>query len=611
MMAGTKNPAAAKFMDGYLTSGSELPKSRSNASAKSAFPTMQIPGGRNSTFYLAHSYHTKVPPEAITPFLEHYTKPGDVVLDPFCGSGMTGVAAALGRRRAILNDLSPAAVHLSWNHTRPADPDALSRAFGKLEDRVRERFDDLYETQHTDGSKGRIGWTLWSTQHRCAKCSSDFLLWDAIDRKSGRLGRTIQCPNCSRELSRFGLKTLGSVPAWISYQTSSGRHFEKAASAEDARRALRFTRESISAWFPSAPLGRDREMYRRCALHRKGVSSVADLYTARNLEALALLWQQIVPIPDDRIRQALAFAFTNTAWHGTRMRRFNARGGQRPLTGTLYIPQLSSEVNVLEVLRNKVKQLERYYRKFRPDAADLPAILLGSATELSTVGDSSIDYVFTDPPFGSNIFYADCNLVWESWLGKLTDPTKEVVVNRSLSINEGGKSVEVYKSLMTGAMQELVRVLKPGGWATIVFHSTDSKIWEAIRDSADEAGFEFHEATSLDRRQQSHKGYKGRADKEDVAHFDVVFNLRKPLSRMKTSEPWMESQNIDLENLVAAVAREPGIRARGLQGIHAEVMRRLASTGTSIFVDYSEVRAIWERVVKGEGEPARMEALFE
>ena len=109
-------------------------------------------------------------------------------------------------------------------------------------------------------------------------------------------------------------------------------------------------------------------MYIRCALQLQGIASVADFYTARNLEALALLWQEIMAVADDRIRRALAFAFTNTAWHGTRMRRFNARGGQRPLTGTLYIPQLSSEANVLEVMRNKIDQLQRYYRSYRPRA---------------------------------------------------------------------------------------------------------------------------------------------------------------------------------------------------------------------------------------------------
>jgi DNA modification methylase len=602
---------SSEFVQGYLSPLSQLPRGDGGRSPKSPIPSMRIPGGRNSTFYLAHSYHTKVPPEAITPFLEHYTKPGDVVLDPFCGSGMTGVAAALIGRRAILNDLSPAAIHLSWNHTRPCEPEILVRAFRQLENRLGAYFDDRYQTTHSDGTEGTIHWTLWSTKHRCPKCSKKFLLWEAIDRTSGRLGRTINCPNCESALRRFGLQTLESVPAWISYEVPSGRRYEKPASPEDVRRALSFRRETITEWFPDTRLGPDREMYLRCALHLKGVASVADLYTPRNLEALALLWHEIKAIPDDRAKRALAFAFTNTAWHGTRMRRFNARGGQRPLTGTLYIPQLSSEVNVLEVMRNKISQLQRYYRKYRPRATELPALMLGSATNLAAIKDSSVDYIFTDPPFGSNIFYADCNLIWESWIGTLTDVDKEAVVNRSLSIANGGKSLVAYAELMANAMREMARVLKPGGWATVVFHNTDADIWHAIRNSAAKAGFDFHEATSLDRRQQSHKGYKGRAGSEDVAHFDVVFNLRKPVSKTRTRRPWRKQPEINLERLIAAIASEKGVVSRGLQGVHAEVMRRLASNQSSAFVDYSEVRTIWERLFKRPPEAVHVEVLFE
>ena len=74
-----------------------------------------VKAGKNSPIYNAHSYHTKVPPEGIVPYIEHYTGPGDLILDPFCGSGMTGVAALMTGRHAILNDLSPAAVHIARN----------------------------------------------------------------------------------------------------------------------------------------------------------------------------------------------------------------------------------------------------------------------------------------------------------------------------------------------------------------------------------------------------------------------------------------------------------------------------------------------------------------
>jgi 16S rRNA G966 N2-methylase RsmD len=534
-----------------------------------------------------------MPPEVIIPFLEHHTKPGDVVLDPFAGSGMTGVAAALTGRRAVLNDLSPAAIHLAWNHTRPCDPEALVDGFSAVEDRLKATFEDLYYTKHSSSERGTIQWMLWSTRHRCPTCLKKFLFWDAVDQKSGRIGPLIDCPNCGARLRRRGLPTIGSIPAWISYKTSSGR-FERAALSADVTRALAFQRDEISDWYPTVPIGPDREMYIRCALQLQGIESTADFYTSRNLKALAILWREINQNKDERVRRALAFAFTDTAWHGTRMRRFNARGGQRPLTGTLYIPQLSSEANVLEVMRHKIAQLHRYFSHYKPTAADLPAILLGSAGCLSSVLDASVDYIFTDPPFGSNIFYADCNLIWESWLDVLTRTEEEAVVNRSLTEKKGGKALSRYAELMGLSMREMARVLKPGAWATVVFHNTNPAIWEVIQQAAISAGFDFHEAASLDRRQLSHKGYKGRAGLENVAHFDVVFNLRKPTSKRKLRKDQSRSSPIDLTELIRVIASDAAVAAQGLQGVHAEVMRRLASNGTSSFVSFSDVRAAWD-----------------
>ena len=585
------------FVAGYVSRAAALPKGGVSQPIEEPMPTLRVTGGRGSAFYLAHSYHTKVPPEAITPFILHYTRPGDVVLDPFGGSGMTGVAAALAGRRAILNDLSPAAAHLAWNHTRPCDPDDLATGFAAIEAKLSKKFKALYRTRHSDGKDGLIHWTMWSSKHRCPRCQHTFLLWEVMDRTSGRLGASIACPGCKSQVKRTELDTLSSVPAWIAYATAEGKRAERAATPSDVKAALAHDRASIDSWYPETPLGPDREMYLRCALQLHGVASVPDFYTPRNLQALSLLWREIMAVDDDRIRRALAFAFTNTAWHGTRMRRFNARGGQRPLTGTLYIPQLSSEANVLEVMRHKIDQLQRYYRGYQPHGVELPSVIIGSATQLSGIQDGSIDYIFTDPPFGSNIYYADCNVVWESWLGRLTDNTQEAVVNRALRAANGGKTLADYTNLIAGAMREMARVLKPGGWATVVFHNTNAAVWQAIRNAAENAGFSFHEAASLDRRQQSHKGYKGRSGEENVAHFDVIFNLRK--SAAKTQKPRAAStSSVDLANLVATVLKDPAIARHGVQGVHAEVMRLMASTGSAAFVDYAEVRAIFDSLVK-------------
>jgi len=608
--AGIEEAYTRDFVEEYISPEETLPKATLSAAPKKAPTSPLVAGGRNSSLYTAHSYHTKVPPEAIVPFIEHFTKPGDLILDPFCGSGMTGVAAALTGRLAVLNDLSPAAVHLAWNHCHPCLPVELEEAFAEIEEKVGDRISQIYGTTDEKGKPALLHWTMWSTRHKCPHCNKRFALWDAIDRTEGRMGTSILCPLCSLSITRKSLPTIDSVPVWLAYETADGKRFERKAKRVDVTKAISFSREDIEDWYPSVEIGREREMYIRCALQNKGVNEVADFYTNRNLLSLSLIWKAIGEISDPRKRRAMAFAFTNTAWHGTRMRRYNARGGQRPLTGTLYIPQLSSECNVLEVMRNKIAQLKRYYTSFQPTAAEMPFVLNGSATDLGSLRDGSIDYVFTDPPFGSNLFYADCNLIWESWLGRLTDMTSEAVVNKSLAVNNGGKTLQGYEDLMTGSMREIARVLKPGGWATVVFHNTDGRVWAALQSAAQAAGFEFHEAASLDRKQQSHKGYKGRSGQEDVAHFDVVMNLRKR-DKLKTGALKSPSQTIDLDALVAELVDDEAFLARGVQGIHAEVMRRLASAEASVFIDYAQIREMVRKAQQRNQDSCEETLVFE
>jgi DNA modification methylase len=61
--------------------------------------------GKNDPIYNAHSYHTKVPHKAIMRYILHYTEPGDVVFDGFCGTGMTGVAAQMCGDRVTVESI--------------------------------------------------------------------------------------------------------------------------------------------------------------------------------------------------------------------------------------------------------------------------------------------------------------------------------------------------------------------------------------------------------------------------------------------------------------------------------------------------------------------------
>jgi 16S rRNA G966 N2-methylase RsmD len=563
-------------------------------------------GSRGSPAYNVHSYHTKVPPEAIEPYIKHYTNPGAVVLDPFAGSGMTGVAARRLGRRSILNDLSPAAAHIAWNVTHRLDPVALESAANRLMSRVDALIAEVYKGRCGRCDKSAtIAFTIWSDRVACRDCARPLSIWrTGTDRSSGVVAPRLSCEHCGEETVRRGAARVDRVPEWVATDCLTCGRVERPIDARDLAAEASWHERPIEGWYPTTPIAADREMYIRSALGMQAIRSVADFYTRRNLHALAGLWAELISEPDIRLRQALALAFTNTAWHGTIMRRFNTRGGQRPLTGTLYVPHLQSEANVGRVFTHKIRQLLAFYRSEWGSAEfdDDVSVTVGSATKLSRIPDHSIDYVFTDPPFGSNIFYADCNLIWESWLGSLTDPTQEAVVNRSLKPGQGGKTVTEYEALIRGSFVEVARTLRRGAWMTVVFHSTDAKVWQAIEDAINDAGLSISGATYLDKTQMSHKGYKGRSGAEDVAAYDVVLAVRNSGPRLRATTSATRRQDAvrilrdHLDQLPALDSDPEADRLRTLPYLHSLLVQWHFNGDIGLHVGgYDTVREICEK----------------
>ena len=215
--------------------------------------------GKNNRIYNAHSYHTKVPHPAIMRYILHYTDPGDLVFDGFCGTGMTGVAAqlcgdrdavaklgyfvdsdgdifespgdeqpiaALGARKAILNDLSPAATFIAYNYNTPVDAKAFEREANRILDEVEEECGWMYETwhphcDHPDRVKGTIRYTIWSDVFVCPQCSQEMVFWDvAVNHENDhKIRRYWPCPHCEALLSKKPSKKSGAVKAERVFET--------------------------------------------------------------------------------------------------------------------------------------------------------------------------------------------------------------------------------------------------------------------------------------------------------------------------------------------------------------------------------------------------------
>lgn len=142
--------------------------------------------GKNDAIYKLHSYHTKVPYKSITHFIEHFTEPGDIVLDVFSGSGMTAVAASLIGRSAVSCDLSPFSTFVTHQYVF-ASPFRNLDGIEELITNLEERHQDAITTRGSEGKTHRIQFTVWSDILICPDCSRDVLFWrNGVDIATGR-----------------------------------------------------------------------------------------------------------------------------------------------------------------------------------------------------------------------------------------------------------------------------------------------------------------------------------------------------------------------------------------------------------------------------------------
>ncbi len=570
--------------------------------AEMRFPmTTDIRGSKGSVFYRAHSYHTKVPVESIVQLIEHYTDVGDVVVDPFCGSGQTGVAAVLTGRHAVISDLSPAAVHIARGYTARVDPIRFGQAASRLLDRFAPLEQELYGVPG-----GRVEYTVWSDVYRCSTCGREILFWEAaVDHRAGQVMRSLSCAAGHGPFAKTDLDWLGSRPVQrnISIDGQRARAVEPVRAVGDE---LLIDRSSIPYWFPTEPWERWREMWR--AQHdAQGIVASADFFTNRNLYALAALWEAIRQVDDEAIRVGLQFVFTASVNRASRRYQWHPTRPTNVLSSTMYLASLNYEFNVFSLFRRKLSTITQMYERTwqAPGSCEVHQ---GSAESLDWLGGAAADYVFTDPPFGSNIFYGDSSYLWEAWLGERTDVAAETVINKRLTDELGRTTLDGYAKAMSRAMEEIGRVLRPGAWASLQFHNSDDAVWSAIQNAVDAAGLRVEAAVVMDKGQASFKGLRHHQRGEKVASFDLVLHLAAG-PRHETCPERYEIARADIEQMLESyVALEPPSRCT-TPWLHSQVMRHLIAIGASpAGWSFAAVEALCEETFERKGNSWRLRA---
>jgi len=501
-----------------------------------------IASSRRGATFNAHSYPTKIDASAILRCILQHTLPGDTVLDPFAGSGSTGIAATLagsaaasqsaglgpeiadGERNAVLVDVSALGTFIAETLANPPSRREFLAAANELLDDLESEFGWMYEAVDPDGVRGQIRHIIWTEFIRCPGCGTEQSFFaSAVKRTPPAISENATCSVCRRSFRTSGtpritesyyddilgrrICTRKRRPALV-YGSTGTRNWSRAANADDERLVRRIRRRAclpqsipVRAMMDN-PEGKWGEMHRTG--YHVGITHVHHFYTRRNLIAIGAAWEAAEPYPE-HIRRALRFWISSfNATHSTLMTRIVCKKGAKDFVlsgsqpGALYVGSLPVEKNVLLGLRRKLRTIDAAFEIGR-HRSNLIKVQRRSATAID-LPDASVDYAFADPPFGGNIQYAEVNFISEAWLGTITDMREEIVVSA-----HHGRSTQDYERLLSSALAEVHRVLKPGGKLTLAFHSTSPDVWNAVRSAWESAGFEVLGSAILDKEQTSFK----------------------------------------------------------------------------------------------------------
>jgi hypothetical protein len=165
-----------------------------------------------------------------------------------------------------------------------------------------------------------------------------------------------------------------------------------------------------------------------------------------------------------------------------------------------------------------------------------------SATDLSIIPSNSIDYCFTDPPYGGAVHYLDLSILWNSWLQFPTNSTEEIVI-------KNGK-LSSYQTLLKMASQEIYRVLKPGAHLSVTFHSSKLSVWNSLLETCRDSGFYLLNIIPLDPIKRSHN----QIELTGAVKTDLLLIFKKP--EIGKFVPKEVAKPVDAQSIVIRAARK-------------------------------------------------------
>ena len=409
--------------------------------------------------YKIHPFYTKQPSNVVGEYIRHFCPEGGLVVDPFCGSGVTAIEALTNRRRAVCLDLDPLAVFITGQTCLAAvDLNAYWDAFRQVEEE----------------------------------------LWPIVEFTRSA---------SQKELEDYELKE----------------------------------------WYPKGvklPSNADREY-------------VEDLFGKAQLIALAHLRSVILKVTNREVRELLLFAFSGTLDKASILYRAPESGKKHGGGSGLFMvyrywvpPQLANRdvwyafTASVRRVANAKKQSNALFSDFMSNGDTFNVYCDSAENLLSYVEGSTVDYIYTDPPYGAHIAYLDLSTMWHAWLG--LEVTDEMRGREAIEGGEKQFDENHYLDILQNSFEKMFYALKDEAWLSLVFHHKETNLWYQIRDMLRYIGFTYVNTIAQPLSQKTFHKIKNPLR---VLGESMIVNFQKSATR-KIAQP----MSLPIANIIKNVA---------------------------------------------------------
>ena len=463
--------------------------------------------------YSMHKYFARRPYNVFENLVKHYTEKGDIVLDCFCGGGVTIFESLKLDRKVIGVDLNPLAAFITEMQVKQVDIIALKDYLHNFLTQMENKFQNNYRVD-LSGRKVDVEWIEWVYELECRHCGAKIPLTSDNKISNG----IFKCPNEKCEahqkgVSRTKCTVKSSKPLRIKY-ILDGKSYTESIS-DDLAKILQDAEENYkidpSLKNVDAPIPNNWDRWYEDCLPQKGVYRFSDLFTKKNFYININIFNEILKMPEGVMRDILYFAFSSSLRYTNKMSRVTEgweNGNPTCMDKHAYwLPNEYIENNVLNQLRNRmeaiikglsftadmIKNKKTKCDRFE-DMANSDYMVLNQSSSSLPLPDKSIDAVITDPPYGSNVQYGELSSFWNIWykayrnLDNFIYNDEEAVSNRKKCF-KGAKDISFYGNMLYSIFKECNRVLKDDGCLVFTFNNKDINVWIQLLRAAVNAGF--------------------------------------------------------------------------------------------------------------------------